>query len=58
MDQSAEIRWLIPHAELAIVERSGHSPQVEEGEAFTRRLSTFLTTAEARSIHDEARPAR
>ena len=30
---------MIPHSELAIFERSGHSPQVEEREAFTRRLA-------------------
>ena len=42
MDQSEEIHRLIPYSELAIFERSGHSPQVEEREAFTRRLATFL----------------
>jgi len=39
---SEEIHRLIPHSELAIFERSGHSPQVEEREAFTERLRGFL----------------
>jgi proline iminopeptidase len=41
-DQAEEIHRLIPHSELAIFERSGHSPQVEEREAFTERLRSFL----------------
>jgi proline iminopeptidase len=42
VDQAAEIHRLIPQSELAIYEASGHSPQTEEREAFTRRLATFL----------------
>jgi proline iminopeptidase len=42
VDQAEEIHRLIPHSELAIFERSGHSPQVEERDAFTRRLASFL----------------
>jgi proline iminopeptidase len=42
VDQAEEIHKLIPHSELTIFEASGHSPQVEEREAFTRRLGTFL----------------
>ena len=42
VDQAEEIHRLIPHSELTIFEASGHSPQVEEREAFTRRLGVFL----------------
>jgi len=42
VDQAEEIHKLIPHSELMVFEASGHSPQVEEREAFTRRLGTFL----------------
>ncbi len=42
VDQAEEIHRLIPHSELTIFEASGHSPQVEEREAFTRRLGAFL----------------
>ncbi len=42
VDQAEEIHKLIPHSELAIFERSGHSPQTEEPEAFTHRLAAFL----------------
>jgi proline iminopeptidase len=42
VDQAEEIHKLIPHSELAIFEASGHSPQVEERDAFTRRLGAFL----------------
>ena len=42
MDQAEEIARLVPGAELAVFERSGHSPQIEERAAFTRRLATFL----------------
>jgi proline iminopeptidase len=42
VDQAAEIHTLIPHSELTIFEASGHSPQIEERDAFTRRLSVFL----------------
>jgi peptide/nickel transport system permease protein len=42
VDQAEEIHKLIPHSELGIFETSGHSPQVEERDAFTRRLGAFL----------------
>lgn len=42
IDQAEEIHTLIPHSELAVFDQSGHSPQVEEREAFTRRLAAFL----------------
>jgi proline iminopeptidase len=42
VDQSEEIHQLIPQSELAVFEASGHSPQVEEREAFSRRLAGFL----------------
>jgi proline iminopeptidase len=42
VDQADEIHKLVPHSELAIFEASGHSPQTEEREAFTRRLEAFL----------------
>ena len=42
VDQAEEIHKLVPHSELAIFETSGHSPQVEEREAFTQRLGVFL----------------
>ena len=42
VDQSEEIARLVPGAELAIFEHSGHSPQIEERAAFTRRLAAFL----------------
>jgi proline iminopeptidase len=42
VDQAEEIHRLIPQSELTIFETSGHSPQVEERDAFMRRLATFL----------------
>jgi len=42
VDQAEEIHRLVPHSELTIFEASGHSPQIEEREAFTRRIGTFL----------------
>jgi proline iminopeptidase len=42
VDQAEEIQRLIPGAELAVFERSGHSPQTEEREALVRRLAAFL----------------
>jgi len=42
VDQAEEIHTLVPHSELTIFEASGHSPQVEERDAFTRRLGAFL----------------
>ena len=44
MDQGEEIARLVTGAELAVFEESGHSPQIEERAAFTRRLATFLTS--------------
>jgi pimeloyl-ACP methyl ester carboxylesterase len=35
----------VPGAELAVFEQSGHSPQIEERVAFTRRLAAFLGVA-------------
>ena len=45
MDQGEEIARLVPGAELAVFEQSGHSPQIEERAAFTRRLAAFLGVA-------------
>ena len=44
VDQAEEIHRLVPGSELCIFEQSGHSPHVEEPEAFTRRLGAFLTS--------------
>ena len=44
VDQAEEIHRLVPGAELCIFEQSGHSPHVEEADAFTRRLGAFLTS--------------
>ena len=45
VDQAEEIHRLVPHSTLAIFEHSGHSPQVEEREAFARRLAALHATA-------------
>jgi proline iminopeptidase len=45
VDQAEEIHRLVPHSELTVFERSGHSPQVEEAEAFRGRLAAFLGAA-------------
>jgi proline iminopeptidase len=46
VDQSEEIHRLVPHSTLAVFEASGHSPHVEEREAFVRALSaTFRSSA-------------
>ena len=42
VDQSEEIARMVPGAQLAIFEQSGHSPQIEERSAFTKRLAEFL----------------
>jgi proline iminopeptidase len=42
VDQAEEIHRAIPSSTLAVFERSGHSPQVEEREAFARRLGELL----------------
>ena len=42
VDQAEEIQKLIPQSELTVFEASGHSPQTEEREAFTRRVGSFL----------------
>ena len=44
IDQSEEIARLVRGAELSVFEHSGHSPQIEERAAFTRRLASFLTS--------------
>jgi proline iminopeptidase len=41
VDQAEEIHRLVPHSTLAIFERSGHSPQVEEREAFAQSLAAL-----------------
>jgi len=43
VDQSEEIATLVPGTELTIFEGSGHSPQIEERAAFTRRLAAFFS---------------
>ena len=46
VDQAEEIHRLVPHSTLAVFERSGHSPHVEESEAFARALgATFPSSA-------------
>ena len=45
VDQAEEIHRLVPHSRLAIFERSGHSPQVEEREAFAPHLAALHATA-------------
>jgi len=42
VDQAEEIHKLIPHSTLTVFERSGHSPQMEERDAFTRELAAFF----------------
>jgi proline iminopeptidase len=42
VDQAEEIHRLIPHSTLTVFERSGHSPQVEEREAFGQELAFFF----------------
>jgi len=41
VDQAEEIHALVPHSELAIFDKSGHSPYVEERSAFIERLARF-----------------
>ena len=46
VDQAEEIHRLIPRSTLAVFERSGHSPHVEEREAFAGALAaTFRSSA-------------
>jgi len=45
VDQAEEIHALVPHSELSIFERSGHSPHVEERPAFIQRLGRFFESA-------------
>ena len=45
VDQAEEIHRLVPHSTLAIFEHSGHSPQVEEREAFTKHLAALHAAA-------------
>jgi proline iminopeptidase len=47
VDQAEEIHKLIPQSELAIFERSGHSPQIEERDAFVARFRTVLAAPAA-----------
>ena len=47
VDQAEEIHALVPHSELAVFERSGHSPHVEERPAFIERVGSFLGCARA-----------
>jgi proline iminopeptidase len=42
VDQAEEIHKLIAHSTLTVFERSGHSPQLEEREAFARELAAFF----------------
>jgi proline iminopeptidase len=46
VDQAEEIHRLVAHSRLAIFERSGHSPQVEEREAFTQHLAAIFRSSE------------
>jgi proline iminopeptidase len=45
VDQAEEIHRAIPTSTLAVFERSGHSPQVEEREAFAQRLGELLAVS-------------
>jgi proline iminopeptidase len=45
VDQAEEIHRLVPASTLAVFERSGESPQVEEREAFTEALRELLARA-------------
>jgi len=46
VDQAEEIHRLVPHSTLTVFEASGHSPHVEEREAFVRALAaTFRSSA-------------
>lgn len=42
LEESEELARLIPHSELHVFERSGHSPQAEEPDALFDRLRAFL----------------
>jgi proline iminopeptidase len=43
VDQAEEIHRLVPRSELAVFEASGHSPHVEEPDAFVKRLGVFFS---------------
>ena len=45
VDQAEEIHRLVPHSTLAIFEESGHSPQVEEADAFAKQLAALHAAA-------------
>jgi proline iminopeptidase len=45
VDQAEEIHRLVARSRLAIFERSGHSPQVEEREAFTQHLAAIFRSS-------------
>src|SRR5439155_1746231 len=47
MARAEDIHALVPQSELAVFERSGHSPHVEEREAFIERVGSFLGCARA-----------
>lgn len=40
---SEQIASLIPDSRLVVFEKSGHSPQIEEAEAWTAAVRRFLT---------------
>jgi proline iminopeptidase len=50
VDQAEEIHRLVPGSELVIFERSGHSPQIEERDAFVQRLDAFFRRAREGSV--------
>ena len=39
---SQVIAELVPNSELVVFEKSGHSPQIEEAEAWTKTVREFL----------------
>ena len=45
VDQAEEIRRLVSRSTLAIFERSGHSPQIEEADAFAKQLAALHAAA-------------
>jgi proline iminopeptidase len=47
VDRSEEIARLVPGSRLVIFEKSGHSPQIEEAEAWTRTVRDFLAEVPA-----------
>ena len=45
VDQAEEIHRLVPHSTLAVFDKSGHSPHVEERDAFARALGTTFRSS-------------